>query len=88
VAAISFGRLRGENRYEPLADGRLRAGTRVDLHGPLGSLFHLIWESRRRADMHKKLRRPGGQSGPAWLSGSEGEPASPFGKRVGQPVRH
>jgi hypothetical protein len=66
VAAIPFGRLRGENRYEPLADGRLRAGTRVDLHGPFGSLFHLIWASRRRADMYKSfaaLEAKAGRSG-------------------------
>ena len=66
MATIPFGRLRGENRYEPLADGRLRAGTRVDLHGPFGSLFHLIWASRRRADMYQSfaaLEAKAGRSG-------------------------
>ena len=61
-----FGRLRGENRYEPLADGRLGVSTRVDVHGPFGSLFHLIWESRRRADMYKgfaALEAKAGRSG-------------------------
>lgn len=52
-AGIPFGHLRGENRYEPLGDGTIRASKRVEVHGPFGALFHLIWEKRMRADMHK-----------------------------------
>ena len=54
-AGIPFGRLRGENRYEPLPDGRIRVSKRVEVHGPFGPLFHLIWESKMRADMHKSF---------------------------------
>ena len=54
-AGIPFGRLRGENRYEPLCDGRIKVSKRVEVRGPFGSLFHLIWEKKMRADMHKSF---------------------------------
>jgi hypothetical protein len=54
-AGIPFGRLRGENRYQPLGDGRIRVSKRVEVHGPFGPLFHLIWEKKMRADMHKSF---------------------------------
>lgn len=52
-AGIPFGHLRGENRYEPVGDGTIKVSKRVEVHGPFGTLFHLIWEKRMRADMHK-----------------------------------
>ena len=51
-AGIPFGWLRGENRHEPLAGGKIRVSKRVEVHGPFGPLFHPIWEFRMRADMH------------------------------------
>ena len=57
-AAIPFGRLRGENRYQSLADGKIRVSKRVEVHGPFGPLFHLIWEKGMRADMHKSFAAP------------------------------
>ena len=53
-----FGRLRGENRYQSLADGKIRVSTRVEVHGPFGPLFYLIWEKGMRADMHKSFAAP------------------------------
>jgi hypothetical protein len=35
--------------------GRSGSAKRVEVHGPFGPLFHLIWKSRMRADMHKSL---------------------------------
>lgn len=52
-AGIPFGHLRGENRYEPAGDGWVRVSKRVEVHGPFGPLFHLIWEKEMRADMHR-----------------------------------
>lgn len=52
-AGIPFGHLRGVNRYEPLDDGRLKVSKTVEVHGPFGKVFHLIWEKRMRADMAK-----------------------------------
>ncbi len=54
-AGIPFGHLRGENRYEPLGDGRIKVSKRVEVHGPFGPLFHLIWEKKMRADVHKSF---------------------------------
>jgi hypothetical protein len=52
-AGLPFGQIRGENRFEPLGDGRIKVSKRVEIHGPFGPLFHLIWEKHMRADMHK-----------------------------------
>ena len=35
-AGIPFGRLRGENRYEPFGDGGIKASERVEVHRPFG----------------------------------------------------
>src|SRR6202034_445509 len=43
-AGIPFGSLRGENRYQPVADGKIKVSKRVEISGPFGPLFHLIWE--------------------------------------------
>ncbi|HWM98023.1 MAG TPA: hypothetical protein VNO54_13290 [Streptosporangiaceae bacterium] len=66
-AGIPFGRLRGENRYEPLADRRIRVSKRVEVHRPFGPLFHLIWEKRVRRHA-RELRRAGGRGEAAWLT--------------------
>lgn len=52
-AGIPFGSLRGENRYEPAGDGKVKVSKRVEIHGPFGPVFHLIWEKRMRRDMLK-----------------------------------
>ena|SRR5579859_2405885 len=52
-AGIPFGHLRGVRRYEPLDDGKIRVSEIVEVHGPFGPLFHLIWEKKMRADMPK-----------------------------------
>lgn len=66
-AGLPFGHLRGENRYEPAGEGKaggsggtalpgkIKVSKRVEVHGPFGPLFHLIWEKRMRADMHKSF---------------------------------
>ncbi|HEX6523807.1 MAG TPA: SRPBCC family protein [Streptosporangiaceae bacterium] len=54
-AGLPFGHLRGENRYEPAGDGKVKISKRVEVHGPFGPLFHLIWEKRMRADMHRSF---------------------------------
>ncbi|MFF0488656.1 SRPBCC family protein [Nocardia sp. NPDC003482] len=50
-AGIPFGKLRGHRTYEALGDGTVRVAERVEIHGPFGPLFHLIWEKAMRADM-------------------------------------
>jgi Polyketide cyclase / dehydrase and lipid transport len=52
-AGIPFGSLRGERRYEAVGDGKVKVSERVEIHGPFGPVFHLIWEKRMRADIHK-----------------------------------
>jgi hypothetical protein len=52
-AGIPFGSLRGESRYQPVADGKIKVSKRVEISGPFGPLFHLIWEKNMRADMHR-----------------------------------
>ena len=52
-AGLPFGHLRGVNRYDPLGGGKVRVSKRVEVHGPFGPLFHLIWEKNMRTDMHK-----------------------------------
>lgn len=52
-AGIPFGHLRLENRYEPAGEGTVRVGKRVEVHGPFGPLFHLIWEKNMRAGMRQ-----------------------------------
>jgi hypothetical protein len=55
TAGIPFGHLRGINRYEPAGDGKIVVSKAVEVHGPFGPLFHLIWEKRMRADMHRSF---------------------------------
>src|SRR5690348_15155234 len=43
-AGLPFGHLRGENRYEPAGDGRVRVSKRFEVHGPFAPVFRLIWE--------------------------------------------
>ncbi|MFE3192295.1 SRPBCC family protein [Nocardia sp. NPDC059240] len=50
-AGIPFGKLRGRNTFEDLGDGTVRVTKNVEIHGPMGPLFKLIWEKRMRADM-------------------------------------
>ncbi|MCU1647350.1 MAG: hypothetical protein JWN03_7625 [Nocardia sp.] len=50
-AGIPFGKLRGQRTYEALGDGTLRVSERVEVHGPFGPLFKLIWAKAMRADM-------------------------------------
>ncbi|MFJ4653132.1 SRPBCC family protein [Nocardia sp. NPDC088792] len=50
-AGIPFGKLRGHRTYEPLGDGTVRVAERVEVHGPMGPLFKLIWEKGMRRDM-------------------------------------
>ncbi|MEV0464549.1 SRPBCC family protein [Nocardia tengchongensis] len=50
-AGIPFGKLRGHRTYEPLGDGTVRVAEHVEVHGPMGPLFKLIWEKGMRADM-------------------------------------
>ena len=57
-AGIPFGGLRGENRYQSLADGKIRVSKRVEVHGPFGPLFYLFWEKGMRADMPKSFAAP------------------------------
>jgi len=77
-ARIPFGRLCGENRYQPLADGKIRVGKRVEAHGPFGSLLYLIWENKDAHRHAQELRRAGGAREAAWLS---------RGARASWPVR-
>ena len=55
-AGIPFGHLRGVNRYEPLADGRVRVSKVFEVHGAFAPIFRLIWEKRVRSDMHLTFR--------------------------------
>ncbi|MFE5283341.1 SRPBCC family protein [Nocardia sp. NPDC056611] len=50
-AGIPFGKLRGHRTYVPLGDGRVRVAEHVEVHGPMGPLFKLVWEKGMRADM-------------------------------------
>lgn len=50
-AGIPFGKLRGHRTYESLGDGTVRVVERVEVHGPFGALFKLVWEKGMRADM-------------------------------------
>ncbi|MFB8005275.1 SRPBCC family protein [Nocardia sp. NPDC056000] len=50
-AGIPFGKLRGHRSYEALGDGTVRVAERVEVHGPFGPLFRLVWEKGMRADM-------------------------------------
>ncbi|WP_067716909.1 SRPBCC family protein [Nocardia yamanashiensis] len=50
-AGLPFGKLRGHRTYEPLGDGTVRVAEHVEVHGPMGPLFRLIWEKGMRADM-------------------------------------
>ncbi|MFF2557949.1 SRPBCC family protein [Nocardia sp. NPDC058058] len=50
-AGIPFGKLRGHRTYEALGDGTVRVAERVEVHGPFGPLFRLVWEKGMRADM-------------------------------------
>lgn len=50
-AGIPFGKLRGRRTYEPQGDGTVRVSEEVEVHGPMGPLFKLIWEKGMRADM-------------------------------------
>lgn len=52
-AGIPFGHLRLENRYDPAGDGMVRVSKRVEVHGPFGPLFHLIWEKNMRKGMRQ-----------------------------------
>lgn len=51
-AGIPFGKIRGHYTYEPLGDGTVRVGKRMEVHGPFRPIFRLIWERGIRADMH------------------------------------
>lgn len=50
-AGITFGSLRGVNRYEPLGDGRVRVSKVFEVRGPFAPVFRLIWEKPVRRDM-------------------------------------
>lgn len=50
-AGIPFGKLRGHRTYQALGDGTVRVSENVEVHGPMGPLFKLIWEKGMRADM-------------------------------------
>ncbi|MGF6887582.1 hypothetical protein ABIA39_006091 [Nocardia sp. GAS34] len=50
-AGIPFGKLRGRRTYEPQGDGTVKVSEEVEVHGPMGPLFKLIWEKGMRADM-------------------------------------
>jgi hypothetical protein len=52
-AGIPFGSLCGQTSYQPAGDGKIRISKRVEITGPFGPLFHLIWEKNMRADMQK-----------------------------------
>lgn len=52
-AGIPLGHLQLVNRYDPIADGQVRVSKRVEVHGPFGPLFHLIWEKNMRAGMRQ-----------------------------------
>jgi hypothetical protein len=78
-AGILLGRLRGENRYEPLPGGRIRVRKRVEVHRPFGPLFHLICEKEGACRHAQELRRLEAEGGGVADPGSRGESASPFG---------
>jgi hypothetical protein len=63
-AGIPFGCLRGENRYEPLDDRRIRVSKRVEVHGPFGPLFRLILgeEDARRHAQELRCARGGSEA--------------------------
>lgn len=50
-AGIPFGKLRGHRTYAALGDGTVRVAEQVEVHGPFGPLFKLVWEKAMRADM-------------------------------------
>jgi hypothetical protein len=56
-AGIPFGRLRGENRYEPLPDGRIRVSKGVEVYGPFGPLLPDlgVQDARRHAQELRRL---------------------------------
>jgi hypothetical protein len=68
-AGVPFGRLRGENRYQSLADGTIRVSKRVEVHGPFGSLSRGTRASRPVRSV--KLRRPLAQQGVADHAGAD-----------------
>jgi hypothetical protein len=79
-AGIPFGRLRDENRYQPLADGKIRVGKRA---GGTGRSVRMPSDLEKgkgmRAGMHKasprRRRKRGGVAEPR----SQGESGDPFG---------